>query len=88
MVLTDKQYINCLLDFLSKCGGSRLSSLYDEDKYRIEVYGNCIKLIYKSTHAVYRLGHVDEDKYKHFKNNYIQYLRRNKINVLINNING
>ena len=84
MVLTDKEYKLCLLDFISEWKRRPILSFYDEDKHRIEIKGNCIKIIFKSSNAVYRVIFIDEYS---FKKNYVHYLRRKKLKELISKIN-
>jgi len=84
MVLTDEEYKLCLLDFISDRRRSSIS-FYDEDKHRIEVKGNCVKIVFKASNAVYRVVFIDEYI---FKKNYIHYLRKNKLKMLRNKINA
>ena len=77
-----KEHINNLLEYLLD-KGCNLSKYYKEpERYRIEMKGEWVfKIVYSPSNAVHQVFFIKE----HLYNNYV---RKNKINNLLNNING
>ena len=79
--MTKKERIESVLNFILYRGYDLEFYYNNPKKYRIEMHGNCFKILYDATNAVCTFWTIGEDLYNN-------YLRKQKLNTIVEKING